>query len=392
MNKPNRIGRYVLSRRRMLRAGLGLGLGASPWSFLPGTANAASAAAVPSEIKKIKISFPRDAGAHPEFATEWWYVTGYASEGDQEAAYGFQVTFFRSRVAGTQSLQSRLAAKQLLCAHAAITDVNGTRLWHDPRIARWSGLAPSASGTDQAFASELDTSVAIRDWSLQRMGQDLRARVKATNFELDLTFVQTQNVLLQGESGLSRKGPQASQSSWYYSLPQLRSNGVLTLNNKSIAVGNGGANRGTAWLDHEWSNTLLGEDAAGWDWIGINLFDNSALTAFQLRDKSGTAFWAGGSFRSGDNQFGFHPGEVTFKPLRTWRSPLTKASYPVEWLVRTPADFYTVRAIIDNQELDSTHSTGAIYWEGLCEVWDSNNRKVGRGYLEMTGYAAPLKL
>ena len=75
-----------------------------------------------------------------------------------------------------------------------------------------------------------------------------------------------------------------------------------------------------------------------------------------------------------------------------WRSPLTQASYPVEWVVRTPADFYTVRAIIDNQELDSTNSTGAIYWEGLCEVWDSNQRKVGRGYLEMTGYAAPLKL
>ena len=71
---------------------------------------------------------------------------------------------------------------------------------------------------------------------------------------------------------------------------------------------------------------------------------------------------------------------------------MSKASYPVEWIVRTPADFYTVKAVIDNQELDSRGSTGAIYWEGLCEVWDSNQKLVGRGYLEMTGYATALKL
>jgi predicted secreted hydrolase len=83
---------------------------------------------------------------------------------------------------------------------------------------------------------------------------------------------------------------------------------------------------------------------------------------------------------------------VTFKPLRSWKSALSRATYPVEWIVRTPADFYTVRALLDNQEMDSRASTGAIYWEGLCNVWDSNQRLVGRGYLEMTGYASPMRL
>jgi predicted secreted hydrolase len=64
----------------------------------------------------------------------------------------------------------------------------------------------------------------------------------------------------------------------------------------------------------------------------------------------------------------------------------------VEWTVRTPADFYTVRAVIDNQELDSRGATGAIYWEGLSELFDSNGKKVGSGYLEMTGYAGRLRL
>ena len=99
------------------------------------------------------------------------------------------------------------------------------------------------------------------------------------------------------------------------------------------------------------------------------------------------------SFRSAAGQrYGFSRGEVLFKPVRHWRSPLSGASYPVEWMVRTPADYYTVKAVVDNQELDSRSSTGAIYWEGLSEVWDSNGKLVGRGYLEMTGYVTALKL
>ena len=68
------------------------------------------------------------------------------------------------------------------------------------------------------------------------------------------------------------------------------------------------------------------------------------------------------------------------------------ATYPVEWIVQTPGDFYTVRAVIDNQELDSRQSTGAIYWEGLSDLIDSKGKRVGRGYLEMTGYAQPLRI
>jgi predicted secreted hydrolase len=36
--------------------------------------------------------------------------------------------------------------------------------------------------------------------------------------------------------------------------------------------------------------------------------------------------------------------------------------------------------------------TGAIYWEGLSDLVDSNGRRVGRGYLEMTGYATRLRM
>ena len=53
---------------------------------------------------------------------------------------------------------------------------------------------------------------------------------------------------------------------------------------------------------------------------------------------------------------------------------------------------FTVRAVVDNQELDSRSSTGAIYWEGLSDLLDAKQQTVGRGYLELTGYASALLL
>ncbi|MES2422792.1 MAG: carotenoid 1,2-hydratase [Pseudomonadota bacterium] len=345
--------------------------------LLAGLSAAVPASALPPQV----LRFPRDYGSHPDFRTEWWYVTGHAKSGNRE--FGFQVTFFRSRVDGTQALRSGFAAKQLLFAHAAITDVQGKKLVHDQRIARASGN----SALDQGTASETDTAITLRDWSLKRTPQGYVADITAGEFALQLNFTETQPVLLQGRGGLSRKGPEPEQASYYYSLPQLTTRGSLTLRGQRFAID------GKAWLDHEWSEALLHPRAVGWDWIGMNLFDGSAVTAFRLRDGDGNALWDGGSFRHPKaGLFIASKGETAFQPLKTWKSPLTQAVYPIEWLVRTTSDFYTVKAVVPAQELDSRQSTGAIYWEGLSDLFDGNQRHVGRGYLEMTGYAKPLQL
>jgi predicted secreted hydrolase len=328
-------------------------------------------------LPAMKMEFPRDHGAHPGFRTEWWYITGHARAAQRQ--FGFQVTFFRSRVEATQGMSSRFAAKQLVFAHAALTDVAGRKLWHDQRIAR--------EGFDVATAAEGEMRVRLRDWTLERQADVYRSRVPAGDFTLDLQCAPTQPVLLQGQQGLSRKGPQVENASYYYSHPQLAVSGSVALQGQRFQI------TGKAWLDREWSNEYLHRDAVGWDWLGMNLDDGSALTAFRLRRQDGSALWDGGSFRSPRaGLYTFSQGEVVFSPQRRWTSPVSQASYPVEWIVRTPADFYTVRAVIDNQELDSRGSTGAIYWEGLSDLIDSNGKHVGRGYLEMTGYAKPLRM
>ncbi|HYE44564.1 MAG TPA: carotenoid 1,2-hydratase [Caulobacter sp.] len=321
------------------------------------------------------IAFPADHGAHPDFRTEWWYVTGWLDT--PAGPQGFQVTFFRTRPDVDQANPSAFAAKQVLFAHAALSDPKVGALLHDQRIAR--------AGFGLAEASAADGDLVLDDWSLKRGADDRwRARIPARHFALDLSFTPTQPPLLQGQGGYSRKGPLPSEASHYYSLPQLAVTGAITRDGRRIPVA------GRAWLDREWSSTLLNPAAVGWDWAGLNLADGSALTAFQVRDASGKALWTGGSHRTRDGQLTiFRPGQLSFTPVRHWRSPRTKALYPVEQRLTaslpTGTRTFTLKPLFDDQELDSRPG-GPVYWEGAV------SGDGARGYLELTGYFEKLAL
>jgi predicted secreted hydrolase len=332
------------------------------------------------------LRFPQDSGAHPEFRTEWWYLTGTLQLPGAAHPHGFQITFFRSRVDADVAQGSRFATRQLLFAHAALTDLGEGRLRHDERIAR--------QGFGIAEAKEGDTEVKLRDWRLSRRDDVsgaaqqsvYAAQLKAQGFGFDLQFTETQPLILQGKAGYSQKGPSPSQASHYYSKPHLTVAGRLQTGGKTHTV------QGTAWLDHEWSEALLHPDAVGWDWIGMNLHDGGALTAFRLRRRDGSTLWTGGSWRTPKGQQTDLQGRLAWTPLRWWESPLTKARYPVVWQVATPAGRFVVQSRLDAQELDSRASTGTVYWEGLSELLDERGQAVGQGYLEMTGYAGALRL
>jgi predicted secreted hydrolase len=257
---------------------------------------------------------------------------------------------------------------------------------HAERIARWSGDERAV----RAAASLANTRVHIGDWRLERDSNAYRAALgdEAAGFAYRLTLSITQPLLLQGDAGFSRKGPDPAQASHYVSEPQLAVSGELRHGGKARAV------RGRAWLDHEWSESLLPTGAVGWDWIGINLADGSALTAFQLRRPDGSAVWGGGSHRppNGTTRT-FAAAEVSFEALAYWTSAATRARYPVRWRIRTPVGEFELLALQGAQELDGRASLGTVYWEGLSELLEAGARqRVGLGYLEMTGYASPLRL
>ncbi|MFO1220073.1 MAG: lipocalin-like domain-containing protein [Burkholderiaceae bacterium] len=357
-------------------------------ALLPAAAAAAPGADDDEPVRAGRVlRFPRDHGAHPRARIEWWYATGWLD--GPEGPIGFQVTFFRSRTGLAEKLGSRFAPRQLLFAHAAISEIAARRHLQAQQAARWSG-DPDAPA---AVAATHDTGLRLGRWLMGRDGEPGGGRYRAqvgggdAPFDLQLTLQATQPLLLQGDAGHSRKGPQPQQASHYYSLPQLAAQALLQLGGRRLEL------RGRAWLDHEWSDELMPADAVGWDWAGINLADGGALTAFRLRTREGAPLWAGGSHRSGDGRLRiFGPADVRFTALRHWASPATLARYPVAWRLETPAGEHQLQALLDAQELDGSASTGAVYWEGLSELRDDGGRAIGRGYLEMTGYARPLTL
>ncbi len=324
-----------------------------------------------------ELAFPRDHGSHPDYRTEWWYVTGWLrTEAGRDI--GVQVTFFRNRPGVAEGLASRFAPRQLLFAHAALADPARGRLRHDQRAAR--------EGFGLAQASEATTSVAIGDWSLVLDDDTYRARVVARDFRLELAFHAVQPILLQGERGYSRKGPLPQQASFYYSRPHLAVSGRIEVEGRESKVG------GEAWLDHEWSSEYLAREASGWDWTGINLNDGGALMAFRIRTRGGETLWAGGTLRQATGAARtLGPDEVGFAPMREWASPRTGTRYPVEMRVRAGGAEIVLSPLFDDQELDSRASTGTVYWEGAMTA-RRDAVDLGRGYLELTGYGAPLVL
>ncbi|MFN9805608.1 MAG: lipocalin-like domain-containing protein, partial [Betaproteobacteria bacterium] len=312
------------------------------------------------------------------YRTEWWYMTGLLDT--PAGMVGIQVTFFRVRTPIDPAHPSGFAAPQLIIAHAAIADPARGSLLKDERVAR--------AGFGLVGAAEHDTDVRLDGWRLRRTAAGTyEAVIPARGFTLTLIAQPTQPLLLQGEAGFSRKGPQPQQASHYYSQPHLQLAARIERDGTAIEA------RGSGWFDHEWSTEVLDDTGAGWDWIGMNLDDGSALTAFQVRRRGGGAAVhtyallraAGGATRV------FGGSDVRFEPLTRWNSPRTRADWPVAQRITVGSRAFETRPLMPDQELDSRASTGAVYWEGASLLLDGG-RRVGRGYLEMTGYLAPIVL
>jgi len=315
--------------------------------------------------------FPEDHGAHPDFATEWWYLTGNL-QAESGRHFGYQFTLFRVGLRpGEAAADSAWRTRQIYMGHIAISDLAASRHHSAERFAR------AAAGLAGASASPF--AVWLGPWSL-RGGADLfPLQLSAGNQDIGLSLqlqAGGKPPVLQGEDGLSRKSGSPGNASYYYSFTRLPTRGELRIGAASYRVA------GDSWLDREWSSSALDADQAGWDWFALQLEDGRELMFYRLRDKQGRAHpYSRGSLVQADgNSQALLPDAVKLTPLRHWRAE-DGARYPVAWRLQVAEHGLDleVQALLDEQLMD--HSVH--YWEGAVRVSGSHR---GRGYLELSGY------
>ncbi|MGV3661687.1 MAG: lipocalin-like domain-containing protein [Prosthecobacter sp.] len=316
--------------------------------------------------------FPRDHGSHPEFRTEWWYVTGHldAAKGQR---FGFQVTFFR------QAWRQDGKTQHLHLAHAALLDAKTGSFVHEERLNREGWDAASAENT-------LD--VRNGSWSLKLDNATQHLHIAATvknEVLLLLDLEVAKPLVVFGQDGVSRKGVSATATSHYLTWPRLKATGSVKLGAQGHVVS------GEAWMDHEFSSSQLEEGQVGWDWAAVQLTDGRELMVYRMRRKDGTQDAAStlavverdGKLRQvGHDAF-------TWEQLGSWKSPRNGADYPNHIRIRFEEQSFELRPLAQDQEQDGG-ITRLPYWEGACDVLDANGRTVGRAFLELAGYAGDL--
>ena len=319
------------------------------------------------------FSFPADHGAHQGYRTEWWYLTGNLHTPERRP-FGYQLTLFRIALSpqAPDRSASEWRAGHVWMAHLALTDAAAEKHYRRERFAREAlGLAGAETEPLRIW---------VEDWSLRRDGPGSRWRLSAGTdaFSLELELEPQREPVLQGENGLSRKGSEAGNASYYYSITRLATGGTLRLGGERFAL------QGLSWLDREWSTSALAENQAGWDWFSLQLDDASDLMFYRLREKSGGSSpqSAGSVLSAGGGLLELKSEDVTLTPRRWWKSR-KGVRYPVAWeLTVAPLQRrFLVEALIDDQEMDLS----VRYWEGAVSVTEAG-RRVGSGYLEMTGY------
>jgi predicted secreted hydrolase len=323
----------------------------------------------------FEYHFPRDHWVHPEFKTEWWYWTGILKT-DQGRRFGFELTFFR-QASSAEPAQGPWDPRDLYLAHLTLSDVATGRFHHYERINR---AGPGLAGADG------------RVWNGNWEASLESIRAVSETFRIDLRTRAVKSPVIHGRDGVSQKASGEGRASHYISFTRIETRGTIEVEGQRFSVA------GHSWMDHEFFTHQLEPDQAGWDWMSIRLDNWTELMLFRLRRKDGSTdpFSAGTFIDAKGGRRHLSARDFHLRPGGYWKSPSTRASYPLEWKIEVPAMGLQIVAVtpMRNQELVSKGRYSPTYWEGVMDYEALMNGRAirGSGYLEMTGYDQPIRL
>jgi predicted secreted hydrolase len=320
------------------------------------------------------IKFPRDEQAHDKII-EWWYWNGHL-EGEDGNRYAFMDCLFQAKPKELKLPFFKVPLSKAYFSHSIVSDIKKQKFY--PTIDYVSLLSGDSFKKPLLFINYIDTDF-LDGYTVSTMVEitPLKYRLRAKNFDLILTA--TKKPFLENGNGYLSLG---GRSTYYYSLTNLETSGVIRINGREIKV------KGKSWMDHQWADAPYAKDE--WNWFSIQLEDNTEIVCFELLKLNKKAVFAGISYPNGKSE---HFREVNFLPQgKEWVSPKTKARYPLAWLIEIPEKKIKLKVepLIKNQEM----IFGTLnYWEGPLAVQGSfSGRKVtGQGFLELVGRPSQYK-
>lgn len=339
-------------------------------------------------IPGYHYQFPRDHFSHPDYQTEWWYYTGNLRDPDGHR-FGFELTFFRQAnlVNSSSGISPIWSNGQIYLAHLALSDIDGHEFYHTQRLNR---AGPGLAGGSLQDSRYWNGNWQVRWLDLTSGHQKLEAVSDRFRLQLDLT--PEKPPVIHGRDGISQKGPLPGEASHYISFTRLRTKGDLHWKDKSYSL------TGLAWADHEFFTEPSDNTLIGWDWFAIQLNNNQELMLYRIRRKSDEkSSFSSGTFVDAKGQSHFlSASDFSLTPGEQWRSPDSGSSYPISWRISIPCLQLELsqRTDLKNQELFNRNSITFPYWEGAVTYGGQRQSQhvSGVGYLEMTGYAAAVRL
>jgi len=331
-----------------------------------------------------RYEFPRDHFNHPEFQTEWWYTTGNLTASDGHH-YGFELTFFRQGVDRDPSKKETWDIQDLYVAHLALSDLDGGKFYHSERTNR---AGPGLAGID-----EKQKRIWNGNWEIRWEGNEEILKVADDRFRLSFSLHSEKPPVIHGVNGVSQKAAGEGHASHYISFTRLLTTGKIEMEGKSVEV------RGSSWMDHEFFTHSMDAEQVGWDWLSLQLEDDTELMLYQFRRKDGSSdpYSSGTYVDAQGKQVHLTAADFRLVPSgETWTSDVTRAKYPVAWSVEIPKLGLKLAATtrLKSQELAGGSRIVPSYWEGAIAIEGTRGSVSvrGVGYFEMTGYDRPLEM
>jgi predicted secreted hydrolase len=331
----------------------------------------------PADVAK-RLALPEEHRGHTDAQWEWWYFNGHL-----ETASGRKFDYFWSffKVIMDDDTFLGIPVRYVTKPLYVPFFFGGTSLFDHEKKKYVFGVRSTLPFFWMARYSKEDMDLRLLDYTARREEDDtFRVRSSVRRNKLDLQLTPVRPPILYGYKGNGVLDfPEARHN--YYSLPRLETTGTIRTGRKLETV------TGVSWMDHQYG-FIYSEEFRGWEWMCAHLDNGVDLMFAHVRLFDGKVLpqSTGAVMYPDGRTVHIRKEEFTLKPLRYWKSRLTRITYAVDWEMEIPGMGIQLRsrAHVDAQQMIVWPM---IFWEGsnsVSGVFEGQGVN-GQGFLETFG-------